>query len=61
MIRIKAVGEGTAVVSLDGDVLGTYTVGDDEIRADIPGRDGTLTLSCTDGTWDIEWIIFDKQ
>ena len=61
MIRINAVGGGTAVLTFDGTELGTYTVGDGEIAAEIPGHDGTLGIRCTDGAFDVEFISFDKK
>ena len=59
VIRVKATGGGTAVLAFDGEVLGTYAVGDGEIAAEIPGHDGTLGIRCTDGTFDGEFISFD--
>ena len=58
-VRIKAAGNGTAVLTFDGTVLGTYAVGDGEITAVIPGHDGMLGIQCTDGAFDVEWIAFD--
>ena len=60
-VRIKAAGTGTLTLSFDGAALGTHTFDGGELCAQIPGHDGTLTLSCTDGTLDIEWIVYDKQ
>ena len=59
VIRVKATGGGTAVLAFDGEVLGTYSVGDGEITADIPGHDGTFSIRCTVGTFDVEFISFD--
>ena len=61
IIRVKAAGTGTLILSFDGAVLGTCTAGGEAVSVPIPGHDGTLTLSCTDGTPDIAWIIYDKQ
>ena len=60
IVRLTAIGEGTAALFFDGDLLGTYDVGG-EICADIPGRDGRLTVRCLDGAFSLEHIVFDKK
>lgn len=61
IVRIKAAGNGTLAVSFDGAVLADCSVDGETFCAEIPGHDGTLTLSCTDGTLDIAFMVYDKQ
>lgn len=61
VVRISAAGSGTAVLSFDDTVLGTYAVGGDAITAEVFGHDGTLTVACTEGAFDIEWIGYDRK
>ena len=60
IIRINAVGVGTAVLTFDGDVLGAFDVSE-EICAAIPGHDGILGIRCTDGTFSMEHIAFEMK